>query len=189
MPSRGSSAEEETASGETTPVDPPSPPQELHEVLLPPPMLPELPELPGIAEFNKRTEALCLCVEEHNQQIRARPPAVRAHLAALLAHIWSGENLDKVAFPEGNITYRQLRWIDQSSNPHLYTEASTLADADYQPPRYQDKNSQGEEEEEEEAEEEHPLQIPDPSGTHLRILHSEYNSEESSSERLRESLE
>ena len=95
------------------------------------------------------------------------------HLEALLACIRSGENLDKVAFTEGNITYRQLQRIDQLSNPHLHTKASQLEDANYQPPRFQDIQSEGQEEEEGEVKEEHPLPLPDPMGTHLAILHSE----------------
>ena len=66
---------------------------------------------------------------------------------ALLARIRSGINLNEVAFPEGNITYGQLWRIDQLSNPHLYTEASIQEDAAYQPPHYQDAQSEGEEEE------------------------------------------
>ena len=107
----------------------------------------------------------------------------------LLACIRSGENLDEVAFTEGNITYRQLWRIDQGSNPHLYTKVSQQEDADYQPPHFQDISSQGEEEEEVEEEEECPLPVPGPLGTHLEILCSEHNSPERYSERLRESLD
>ena len=88
---------------------------------------------------------------------------------ALLAHIWSGVNLNEVAFPEGNITYCQLWRIDQSSNPHLYTKASLQEDAAYQPSCFQDTQSNGEEEEEGEVKEDQPLLIPDPLGTHLVI--------------------
>ena len=111
------------------------------------------------------------------------------HLEALLAHIRSRENLDKVAFTEGNITYHQFWRIDQSSNPHLYTKVSLLEDADYQPPCFQDDQSEGEEEEEGELKEECPLPIPDPSGTHSVIPHSEHNSPEQSLERSRELLD
>ena len=107
----------------------------------------------------------------------------------LLARIRSGVNLDKLAFSEGNITYRQLRRIDQSSNPHLYTEASLLEDAAYEPPRYQDNQDEGEGEEEAEEEELPPLPIPGPLGTHSEIPPSEHNSPGLSSERLREQLE
>ena len=118
-----------------------------------------------------------------------RPSTPQQHLAVLLARIQSGINLDEVAFPEGNITYRQLRRIDQLSNPHLYTKASLQEDAAYQPPHYQDVQSEGEEEEEGEVEEECPLPIPDLSGTQLLIPRSEHNSPEPSLERSRESLD
>ena len=98
-------------------MNPPSPPQELHQVPLPPPTLPELPELPGISDFNRRTEALCQRVEAHNQHLRELPLTPEQCLEALLAHIQSSENLDKVAFTEGHITYHQLQRIDQSTNP------------------------------------------------------------------------
>ena len=58
-----------------------------------------------------------------------------------------------------------------------YLSASLQEDADYQPPRIEDPEPLGEEEEVEE-EEEHPLHIPDPSGTHLRIPPSEQNFED-----------
>ena len=115
---------------------------------------------------------------EHNRSLRELPLAPHQWLEALLAHIWSGENLDKVAFTEGNITYCQLQRIDQSSNPHLYTEASLLKDADYQPPCFQDDQSEEEEQEEGKVEEECPLLIPDPMGTHSEIPYSEHNSPE-----------
>ena len=83
----------------------------------------------------------------------------RQRLAALLAHIQSGVNLDELAFAEGNITYRQLQRIDQQSNPHLYTEASLQEDTVYQPPRYQDNQEEGEAEEEVEVEEQQPLPV------------------------------
>ena len=177
-----------TTSGTTTPVDLPSPPKELHEVPLPPAPFPKLPELPGITDLNRQTEALCQRIIEHNRSLRELPLTPHRCLEALLAHIWPGENLDEVAFTEGNITYRQLRRIDQSSNPHLYTKTSLLEGTDYQPPRFQDAQSEGEEEEEGEVKEEHPLPIPEPLGTHLEIPHSEHNSPEQFSERLRESL-
>ena len=173
-PSRGSIVSGVTTSGTTTPVDPLTPPEELHEVPLPPATLPEFPELHGISEFNRRVEIVCQRVELHNRQLRQQPLTPQPHLEALLAHIWSGENLDEVAFTEGNITYCQLQRIDQSSNPHLYTEVSLLEDANYQPPHFQDTQSKGEEEEEGEIEEEHPLPIPDPTGTHSEIPHSEH---------------
>ena len=101
----------------------------------------------------------------------------------------SGINLNEVAFPEGNVTYHQLQRMDQSSNPHLYTEASLQEDTAYQPPCFQDAQSKGEENEEGEVKEECPLPIPDLMGTHLEIPHSEHNSPERFSERLRELLD
>ena len=105
-----------------------------------------------------------------------------------MTQIRSRENLDKVAFVEGNITYLQLQRIDQSTNPHFYTKVSIQRDTDYEPPRVKESETQGEEEEKEE-EEEHPLPIPDPMGTHLEILHLEHNSQEQSLESLRTSLD
>ena len=72
------------------------------------------------------------------------------------------------------------------TNPQFYTKASILENADYQPPRIEEPEGL-EEEEGEEEEEERPLQIPEPSGTHSRILPPEPNSPDSSQERLRES--
>ena len=46
------------ASENPTPVNTPSPPQSLHEVIGLPPILPVLPELPGISDYNRRVEAL-----------------------------------------------------------------------------------------------------------------------------------
>ena len=51
-PSRVSLATGVTASGFSSPEPSPSPEEELQEVPLPPPILPELPELPGIADYN-----------------------------------------------------------------------------------------------------------------------------------------
>ena len=174
--SRGSIVTGVTTSGTTTPVDPLSSPEELHKVPLPPDPLPELPGLPDMFKFNRRVETVCQRVKQHNQQLREGPSTPRQHLAVLLAHIRSGENLDEVAFTEGNITYCQLQRIDQLSDPHLYTEASLLEDTNYQPPCYQDTQSEGEGAEEEEVVEEHPLPIPGLSETHLEILHSEQSS-------------
>ena len=209
-PSRGSSVTGVTTSGTTTPVNPPSPPEELHKVPIPPDPLPELPGFPGIITFNQRVAEVWRRVEAHNREVRelsssTQPPLpvfsalAQQHLATLLACIQSGENLDEPAFKEGNITFRQLQRINQSTNPNLYSEASLLEDTDYQPPRYQDDQSVAEEEdeevhqeevqEEEVQEEEHWLPIPEPLGIHLRIPCSEHNSPDSYSGRLRELLD
>ena len=55
--SRVSLATGVTASGFTTPVDPPSSPELLHEVPLPK-QIEELPELVGIADYNRQVAAL-----------------------------------------------------------------------------------------------------------------------------------
>ena len=180
-PSEGSSH-----TGSLTRVDPETP--ELHKVQLPPSPIPEIPELPGIAKFNCRTEALHQRVEDHNHRIRELPLTPEARLDTILERVRAGENLDELAFSKGTLTYRHLRRIDQLTNPQFYSEASLLEDADYQPPHIEDPEPLGEEEEEEE-EEECPLHIPDPSGTHSRILPSEHNSEDLSEERLRTSLD
>ena len=91
-------------------------------------------------------------------------------------------------FSEGTLTYRYLRRIDQLTNPEFYSEVSLLEDTDYQPPRIEEPKPL-EEEEEVEEEDQRPLQIPDPTGTHSRILPSEHNLEDSSEERLRASLD
>ena len=165
---------------------------------MPPNPLPEIEGIPGISEFNRRVTDLQRRVEAFNHEIGAGPSnppplppqpqlslTARDCIADLLACIWSGENLDEPAFGEGTLTYHQLRRIDQQHNPQLYTEASLLEDADYQPPCYQGNQS----EEEEEQEEEHPLPIPEPSGIHLWTLPSEHNSHDSYVERLSASLD
>ena len=207
-PSRGSIVTGVTTSETTTLVDPPTPPEGLHEVPLPPDPLPKIEGIPGISDFNRRVTDLRRRVEAFNREIGAgpsNPPApppqpqlsliAPDHIADLLARIQSGENLDEPAFGEGTLTYRQLWRIDQLRNPHLYTKASLLEDADYQLPRYQGNQSEEEEEEEGETqeeegqEEEHPLPIPDPSGIHSWIPPSEHNSPVSYKERLNESLD
>ena len=180
-PSEGSSN-----TGSITLVDPKTP--ELHKVQLPPLPIPEIPEIPGITEFNRRTEALRQRVKDHNCRIRELPLNPKQRLEDILTRIRTRENLDKLAFMEGNITYRQLQKIDQLTNPQFYSKVSLLEDADYQPPPVEETEPLGEEEEVEE-DEDHPLHILDPSGTHSRILHSMHNSEDLSQERLRESLD
>ena len=206
--SRSSAVTGVTTLGTTTLVDPPTPPEELHKVPLPPDPLPEIEGIPKISEFNRRVSDLWRRVVNFNQSIGAgpsnppQPPPqpqlwliARDRIADLLTRIQSGENLDEPAFSEGTLTYHQLWRIDQQRNTHLYTEVSLLEDADYQPPCYQGNQSKVEEEEEgvtqeEEAlEEEQPLPIPDPSGIHSRTPCSEHNSPASSEERLNESLD
>ena len=173
-----------TASEEITLVDPPSSPESLHKVPLPE-QIEELPELPGIADYNRWVAALHARVEEHNHQVEQLPVLVTQQLDNLLTCIWSGENLDEIAFTEGNITYCQLCNIDRSTNPHLYSRLSHHADDNYEPPRLEDFDSQRVEE----GEDESPLPIPGPSGTHSRILQSDTNSEEQSSKSTSDRLE
>ena len=85
------------------PVDPKTP--ELHEVQLLPLPIPKIPELPGIAKFNRRTEALHQRVEDHNCQIRELPLTPKARLETILERIRSRVNLDELAFSEGNLSY------------------------------------------------------------------------------------
>ena len=190
-PSRGSSVTGVRTSGTTTPVDPSSEEEveELHEIPLPPSPLPELEGFPPVDEINCRTEELRRRIEAHNRNLQELNLTPQQHLANILARIRSRINLDEIAFQEGNITYRQLRRIDQGQNPHLYTEASLHEDAAYEPPRYQDIPEEVEEEEEIEVEEQQPLPISLQPRTQSAIPNSEHNSPASSQERLRESLE
>ena len=57
-PSRVSLVTGVTTPWETTLEPSPSPEEELREVPLPPPILPELPELPGIADYIQQVVAL-----------------------------------------------------------------------------------------------------------------------------------
>ena len=177
-PSRGSSATGVTASGTTTLVDPPSEEEveELHKIPLPPDPLPEIPGFPPVSKLNRRTEELCQRIEAHNQSLREQPLTPHQCLDAILTCIQSRINLDEVAFQEGNITYCQLRRIDQGQNPHLYTEASLQEDANYEPPRFQDDQEEGEVEEEVEEEEQQPLPIQLPPRIQSATPHSEHNS-------------
>ena len=104
-PSRGSSVTGVTTSGTTTPVDLSSEEEELHEIPLPADPLPEIPGLPSVSDINRRTTELRQQIEAHNRSLWEEPSTPRQCLAALLARIWSGVNLDDVAFTEGNITY------------------------------------------------------------------------------------
>ena len=107
-PSRSSSITGVRTSGTTTLVDRPSEEEELHEIPLPPDPLPEIEGLPSVSDINRRTEELRQRIKAHNQSLREQPSTPRQRLAALLARIQSGVNLDEIAFTEGNITYRNL---------------------------------------------------------------------------------
>ena len=183
-PSRVSIATGVTASGFTTLVDLPSSPESLHKEPLPE-HIEELPDLPGITDYNRWVVALRARVEEHNHQVQQLSVSVTQRLEDLLTHIRSGENLDKIAFPEGNITYHQLCNKDWNTNPHLYSESSHHMDNNYKPPCLKDFDSQ----KEEEGKEESPLLILDPTGTHSRILPSDINLEEQSSASMSDRLE
>ena len=109
-PSISSSVTGVRTSVTTTPVDPPSEEveEQLHEIPLPPDPLPKTEGLPPVSDINRQTEELRQRIEAHNQRLREQPPTPSQRLAALLARIRSGVNLDEVAFTEGNITYRNL---------------------------------------------------------------------------------
>ena len=96
-----------------------------------------------------------------------------------------GINLDKIAFTEGNITFRQLRNIDRSENPQFYSESSQHKDDNYQPQHLDELDSQ----DEEEGEEEIPLPILDPLGINSLTPSLEQDSSEQFSNNTRESLE
>ena len=82
-----------------------------------------------------------------NNRIRELPLTVDERLNTILERVRVEENLDKLVFSEGTLTYRHLHQIDQLTNPHLYSEASLLEDADYQPPHIEDPEPLEEEEE------------------------------------------
>ena len=86
-PSRVSLVTGVTMPWETTLERSPSPEEELREVPLPPPILPKLPELPGIADYNQQVEALQHRVETHNQRVREQPLTVNQHLDGILTCI------------------------------------------------------------------------------------------------------
>ena len=182
-PSRVSLATGVTASEHST-INPPSPPESLHEVELPVP-LPDLPMLPRIDDYNRRVEALWQRVKEHNHQLHQLPISSEQGVEQLLAHIQSGINLDKITFTEGNITYQNLWNLDHNANPQFYTDSSEAVDNNYEQPCLEDIEQQGEEE----GEEESPLPIPGPSRTHSRIPQSEHNLDKQSSENTRDRLD
>ena len=99
-PSRGSTVTGVTTSGTTTPVDSTTPPEELHEVPLPPDPLPKIEGFPEISAFNHQVAEVQRRVEAHNREIRAgpsnppQPPPqpqlsliARERIADLLTHI------------------------------------------------------------------------------------------------------
>ena len=101
-PSRSSSVTGVRTSGTTTPVDLPSEEveEQLHKIPFPPDPLPEIEGLPSVSDINRRTEELQQRIEAHNQTLREQPSTPSQCLAAILARIQSGVNLDKVAFRE-----------------------------------------------------------------------------------------
>ena len=120
-----------TTSGATTLVNPPSPPEELHQIPLPE-QIKELLELPRIADYNRQVAALRTRVEERNRQIQQLSVPVTQKLEDLIAQIQSGVDLDEIAFTKGNITFCHLRDIDQNTNPQFYNELSQHVDDNYE---------------------------------------------------------
>ena len=184
-PSRVSLVTGVTMPWDTTMEPSPSPEEELQEVPLPPPILPELPELPGIADYNWRVVALWQRVKSHNQWVRELPLTVNQRLDSLLTHIWLGINLNEIAFSDGNITFRQLRNIDCNENPQFYSELSQHEDDNYEPSHLEELDSQNEKE----GEEESPLPIPDPTGINSLTPSSVQDLSKWFSNNMRESLE
>ena len=144
-----------------------------------------LPPLPPVEEYRQRVEALQRRITAHNHHLQQLPIAADQRVEQLLAHIQSGIDLNQIAFREGNITYWNLRNLDQNANPQFYTNSSDAADDNYEQPYLEDSEHWGEEEEEEES----PLPIPGSSGSHSRIPESEHNSDEQSSENTSNRLE
>ena len=186
-PSRVSLELGELPTGFSLPAPSPSPPEELREVPQPPPKLPKLPGNPGTIKFNRRVADLRQRIEAQNQRTRELGPTAEQWLDTVLTRIQSGINLDKPAFAEGNITFRQLRNIDQNENPQFYLESSQHMDDNYEPPRHEESDSQ--DEDEEEGEEETPLPIPDQTRINLLIPSLEQGSSEPSSSSTRDLLE
>ena len=69
---------------------------------------PELPELPGITDYNQWVEALQQRIKEHNRHLRELPLTVGQRVEDLLTQIQSVINLDEITFTEGSIRYRHL---------------------------------------------------------------------------------
>ena len=156
---------------------PPSTPEILPQSELPvPPNTESLPPLPMVNEYRQRVENVRQRV---TTPFRPSPIAADLLVAQLLARIWSGVDLDQLAFQEGSITYQNLWNIDRNTHPKFYADSSDAADDNFRQPCLEDIEQQGEEEEEEES----------PSRTHLRIPESEHNSDKQSSENMSDRLE
>ena len=121
VPSRVSLAKGVTASEFPTHVNTPEPspsPEPLHELgLLVPISTENLPPLPGIDNYNRRVAVLWRRVQMYNEQLHQLPISAEQRVNQLLAHIWSGINLDEIAFREDSITYWNLQNIDRNTNP------------------------------------------------------------------------
>ena len=185
-PSRVSLEQGEIPTGFSSPAPSPTPSEELREVPPPPPELPEF-DLPGIPEFDQRVRVLRQRIEAQNQRTADLGLTANQWLDTVLNHVRSGINLNKPAFAEGNITFRQLHNIDCNENPQFYLESSQHMDDNYEPRRLDKLDSQ--DEDEEEGEEEIPLPIPDQTRINSQILSSEQGSSEPSSSSTRDLLE
>ena len=185
-PSRVSLEQGELPTGFSSPAPSPSP-EELTEVPQPPPELPKLPGLPGTVELNQRVANLRQRIKDQNRRTRELGLTAEQWLDTVLTHVRSGINLDKPAFAEGNITFRQLRNINRNKNPQFYSESSQHADDNYKPPRHEELDSQ--DEDEEEGVEEIPLPIPDRTRINSPIPFSEQGSSKPSSNSTRDLLE
>ena len=186
-PSRVQLEPGELPTGFLSPAPSPSPPEELHEVPQPPPELPKLPGQPGTIEFNRRVADLRQRIEVQNQRTRELGLTAKQWLDTVLTHVQLGINLDEPAFAEGNITFCQLQNINRNENPQFYSESSQHTDNNYEPPRYEESDSQ--DEDEEEGEEEIPLPIPDQTRINSRIPFSEQGLSEPYSSSMRDLLE
>ena len=67
----------------------------------------------------------------YNEQLHQLPITAEQRVDQLLARIWSGINLDEIAFREGSITYWNLWNIDENANPQFYTDLSNTVDNNY----------------------------------------------------------
>ena len=76
----------------------------------------------------------------------------------ILQRIWSGWDLDQVAFKKGRIMFWNLRDINRSDNPQFYSNSSDTVDEDSPTRFHKDRENEGEEEPQEEVDQYHPLQ-------------------------------